>query len=375
MKKRYQFGYLFVKVAKGLALLLIFTGVGFCVVQYTQADAEASAAAYQPSAPLQRALEKVKEAVSATARIVSSFNADNQVTVGMPKIETPRFPALINSNPDFAVVSNVLTRVDQERQQLKQSLIVRFESSVRTIQEKLRAYTEHLESLPRPSPAAAKPTPVPTARPSRAPTQDQESLFSPSLSADEINKRSASLARVKDFLKVLETKAENPENQARLSEAANQLELLDKLLPAKLGAQSNPNSTADQGPVSEERRVFLAERVEGELEQLRDDVRQVMLTAWTLDDALEQATDLNSAEREKCRVSTLAQKGIWLSGVSKVLTALLATIVGSFLILVCADLIATFLDTAEHTGVVSELVNAVRGSVVIRRAKDEPPKI
>jgi hypothetical protein len=363
VKKQYFFGYLFVRTAKGLALLVMLIGIGFCLLQYSQAKAAASAVAYQPSPYLQRALAKLKDDFSAAEQIVSSFNADNQLTT--PKVQVPLFPAVIDSNANFARTGDALSKVDQERQQLKQSIVSRFETSVKSIEEKLRTYAAGLESLPSTTPDAVTRR-VSTATPLASPTPQQESLFSSKLSVDEVNKRSANLTRRKEFLKVLGTKAENADNRARLIEAVDQMDVLSKLLPEKFETSPaegpEPASTSSNEPRPDPaRKVFLSERIAAQLEQLRGEVGQIFLTSWTLDDTFEQAADLNSVERDKCRVSTLAQKGIWLSAVSRIITGLLAAVLGSFLILVCADLVRTLLDTANHTYVVADAINAIRG--------------
>jgi len=110
------------------------------------------------------------------------------------------------------------------------------------------------------------------------------------------------------------------------------------------------------------------------LEQIRGEVTEIFLTSWTLDDAFEQASDVRSIECNKCRMATLAQKGIWLSAVSRILIGLLAAALVSFLILVCADLVKTFLDTASHTGVVADAINALRGSVVTTKSQMRSPE-
>src|SRR5262249_45080702 len=161
----------------------------------------------------------------------------------------------------------------------------------------------------------------------------------------------------------------NPENRAQLTDAVAQLEALSKLLPEKLetSAAADSNSGAANDQQEQTRKVLPAARVAEQLEQIRGEVRQIFLTSWTLDDAFDQATDLNSAEREKCRVANLAQKGIWLSTTSRILVALLVSMLASFVILVSADLVKTFLDTASHTGVVADAINAMRGATIIAK--------
>jgi hypothetical protein len=363
VKNEYFFGYFFVRAAKGIALAVVIVGIGFCMLQYSRAKIAASSAAYQPSPFLQRALGKLKDAFSSTNQIVASFNTANRSAT--PKVQLARFPRVINFNADFSQVADELSRVDQERQQLKQSIVNRFETSVRSIEEKLRAYAAGLQSSSLPTPTASS-SPIARATPSPPPTSPPESLFSSKVGGSEVNQRSANLTQRKEFLKVLGTRAENPDNRARLNEAADQLELLTKLLPEKFEALATTQvelapTSSSESPTEQGRKVLLSERVAGQLEQLRREVRQMLLTSWTLDEAFEQAADLTSVERDKCRVATLAQKEIWLSAVSRIVIAWLAAVLASFLILVCADLVQTRLDTASNTGVMADAIKAIRG--------------
>jgi len=214
VKHQYFFGYLFVRSAKGLALLVTLIGIGFCVLQYSQANTAVSAVAYQPSTSLQRALGNLKDTFSATEQIVGAFDADNQIAT--PKIRPPHFPKIIESNADFAHVNDTLSRIDQDRQRLKQSVVSRFEAPARSIEAKLRAYAANREAKPSPTPVALA-NPAPTAKSFPSATQPERSLFSSKLGAGEVEKRRADIALRKEFLKVLGTKAENPENRLSLN--------------------------------------------------------------------------------------------------------------------------------------------------------------
>ena len=364
MKRQYFFGSLFVGGAKIFAILVMVAGIGFCQLQYSQAKTAAAAAMYKASSNLQQVLRKLQEVFSATEEIVDSFGKDNRSTA--LSVEQPHFPAIIDSDVDFARVGDELLRIDQDRQRLKQSLVSRFETSVGTIEEKLRAYAASLQPSRSPALPAASPSSAIASVLAESP-QAQNGLFS-TLDAGDVKKRNMSLAQRKEFLKFLESKSENADNRATLNEAANEVDQLSKLLPEKMetvdAAQLDDSALQSKEPPAEGgRKVMLSERVAGQLEQVRSDIKQALLTSWKLDDALDRATELTSVEREKCRVATLAQKGIWLSAGSKMLPGLLAAVLLSFLILVFADLVRTFLDTAAHTGTVADAVNALRGSV------------
>ena len=365
MKKQYFFAYLFVRAARGLALLVILIGVGFCVLRYYQASIAADAVAYQRSPHLQQALDRLKDAFFATEQIIESFNAGNQSTA--PNFQAPRFPRVIDSDDDLARIGAELSRIDRERQQLKESIVRRFETFVKSIEEKLHAYAAVLQSSPSPTPATAQNL-ISNATPTPTPKSREESLFSFQLGTSDANERSANLKERKEFLKVLAIRAENADNRVILGEAADQLERLAKLLPEKFdastAAQPNTGTASSKNPRAEqEGKLLLSERVAHQLEQLRGGVRQMLLTSWTLDDAFEQAADLNSAERDKYRAAILAQINIWLSAASRIVIGLLATGLVSLLIVVFGDLVQTQLDTATSSGAVADAINALRGSV------------
>ncbi len=365
MKKQYFFARLFVRAAKGLALLVILIGVGFCVLRYYQASIAAGAVAYQPSSHLQQALDRLKAAFLATEQIIDSFNAGNQSKT--PNFQAPRFPLVIDSDNDFARISAELSRVDHERQQLKESIVSRFENLVKSIEEKLHAYAAVLQSSPSPTPATDQNL-ISNATPTPSPTSREESLFLSQLGSSDANERSANLKERKEFLKVLAMRAENADNRVTLGEAADQLERLAKLLPEKFdvstAAQPDTATASSKDPRAEQHgKVLLSERVARQLEQLRGGVRQMLLTSWTLDDRFEQVANLGSAERDKYRAAILAQKSVWLSAASRIVIGLLATGLVSLLIVVFADLVQTQLDTATSSGTVADAVNALRGQV------------
>ena len=365
MKKQYFFARLFVRVAKGLALLVILIGVGFCVLRYYQASIAAGAVAYQPSSHLQQALDRLKAAFLATEQIIDSFNARNQSKT--PNFQAPHFPLVIDSDDDFARISAELSRVDHERQQLKESIVSRFENLVKSIEEKLHAYAAVLQSSPSPTPATDQNL-ISNATPTPSPTSREESLFLSQLGSSDANERSANLKERKEFLKVLAMRAENADNRVTLGEAADQLERLAKLLPerfnASTAAQPDTATASSKDPQAEQHgKVLPSERVARQLEQLRGGVRQMLLTSWTLDDRFEQVANLGSAERDKYRAAILAQKSVWLSAASRIVIGLLATGLVSLLIVVFADLVRTQLDTATSSGTVADAVNALRGQV------------
>ncbi len=362
MNRQYPFASLFVRTAKGLAISVALFGIGFCVLRYYQATIAASAAVYQPSPHLQQTLDKLKDSFLTAQQIIGAFNEADQSTT--PSIEPPRFPLVIDSADDFTRIATELSRLDQVRGQLKESIVSRLEERVKSIEEKLHAYAAVLQSSPSPTPASTQ-SAISNRASSSAPVAREESLFASQLGVPEVNARRADLNERKEFVKALAAKAENADNRVTLLGAADQLEQLAKLLPEKFDAATAAQpDTAPKGPHAEQAgNTLLSERVARQLEQLRGAVRQTLLTSWTVDDVFEQAANLSLTEREKYRAATLAQQGIWLSTTSRIVIVLLATGLVSLLILVFGDLVQTQLDTATNSSTVADAINSLRGSV------------
>ena len=365
MKRQYFYASLFVRVAKGLAVLTGLIGIGFCALRYYQASIAAGAVAYQPSPNLQQVFNRLKDAFLTAEQTANSFNGGNQSTA--PSVDAPHFPLVIDSTDDFNRVAAELARVDQARRQLKESIVNRFETLVKSIEERLHAYAAVLQSSPSPTPATSE-SPISSTSASPSPTAGEESLFSSQLATSEANERRADLNERREFLKALAGKAENGENRVILGEAADQLNQLAKLLPEKLDASTAPQSGATsiarkEPPTEQGVQVLPSERVAGQLEQLRGAVRRMLLTSWSLDDAFEQVVNANSVEQEKYRAATMAQKAIWLAATSRIIIGLLAVGLASLVIVVFADLVQTQLDTATNSSTVADAIDSMRGSV------------
>jgi hypothetical protein len=364
VKKQYQFARLFVSLAKGIALFVLFIGIGFCVLRYYRANIAADAVAYKPSPQLRQALDGLKDEFLSTEKTVESFTTGNESAT--PGVPGPQFPLVIESSDDFVRVSAQLSRVDQDRQQLKESVVSRFETLVKGIEEKLHAYAAALEPSPSPVTFPSHDVAVSVSPPPPA-AGPQESLFSANLNVSEVRERNASLKERKDFLKVLATKAENEQNRVILGDAAGQLERLAGLLPETFNgsvtsALDSASSSPKEPPAEDDSKVPPSERVARQLEQLRAGVRQVLLTSWSLDDAFERAATLVSAERDKAGAAALAQGRIWLSATSRIVIGLLAAGVAALLILVFGDLVQTQLDTATSSVTVADAINTLRRS-------------
>src|SRR5207253_4075521 len=113
---------------------------------------------------LEQTLDKLKDSFLIAQQIVDSFNERNQSMT--PVIEPLHFPLVIDSSDDLIKIGNELSRLDQVRGKLKESIVSRFEDRVKSIEDKLHAYAAVLQSAPIPFPTQ---NPISNPAPSPAP--------------------------------------------------------------------------------------------------------------------------------------------------------------------------------------------------------------
>lgn len=354
--KKYFFGYLFVRIAKLLAIIAVIAGVGFALLEYSQASVASASRAYQPSDVLRLDLDHLKHVLSKTQELVSSFNRSNKSS--SPQVTRAGFPAVVGSNRGFDRLDTALSSLDQERRQLKQSIVNRFDTLTSEIQQKLRSHAAALQPTPPPVPPPLPPASQ-TPAPQTTVVHQQTSVFSRGISSAEIDARRSKLIDSREFLKVLENKAENPENKSKLAESADQLDALARFLVSPereeptpvMQSQSVPSAALPQA--EQVHRVVTAETIADQLERLRETVRNALTNSWALDDAFDEAVSVAKTEKQLCHVASLEQERIWLSAAGQIGTSLLAAVLLAFLILVFADLTQTLLDTATNTGMIA----------------------
>lgn len=354
--KKYLFGYLFVRIAKLLAVLTLLAGVGYALFRLEQASLAAQSASYQPSQSLRESLARLADTLTEARGLVSTFcEANGGVAPTLPPVD---FSGVCRDNDDFARLANELGQADQSRHQLKETLVTRFETLVTGIEGKLRAHAAEMAPVAPPPVAAAGAIPAPTPRPTPVPPSEVETLYGNGMDGYEVQQKTSVLNRGKELLKVLETAAENPDNRRSLTDSVAQLDALSHLLPTPVERLVMPDQPIQPERVAATpaapRRELNAEKVADQLARLRGSVRQTLLSAWTLDTAYMQASALAAEEGGRCRLATLTVKGIWVAAFGQLGLALLVAIFVAFLVLVLADFMQTLLDTATNTGVMAQ---------------------
>ncbi|MEO6870746.1 MAG: hypothetical protein ABI233_00830 [Chthoniobacterales bacterium] len=326
----------------------------------------ADSVSYRSSDFLQSQLARLTSVTQSTEKIIRDFAGPT----ALGAMKYPTFTRDASSISGFDSLKAQLAQLDQDRQQMKETVISRFDDMVSAIEAKLRqraAALANAEATPAVTSTAPAATPEPAFTPSQV-ANERTTLYIESLPGPEIERRKASLEKAKQLLIVLQTGAENPQNRRTLTDAEAQLEQLESLLPpvpepvqATTPAPTGPTPSTNAQPTPPPK-TFNAEKVANELRANRFQVRAAISSAWELDEAFAQASESVSVESGKCRAASLAVKGIWLSFFGQVGLAVLATLLVAFLILVFADLTQTLLDTATNTGITAETVQRTDSS-------------
>ncbi len=342
---RYFFGHLFVRFAKVIAVLVLVGGCCGAGIGYMQATMEATSIRYEPGRMLGTKLFALSEEWDRAQRFVVVF--PGRETVVGAKFEIPKTP---DTSGELGVVAQQLARIQQERDQLKYVLVNQFDSSTEEIERKLRAHAATLkgQTARNPRPAAAK-AEVSDATKATGP----ESLFVP-LDRTEIASRHDVFDRGVDFLSVLKSSTENPENAKILSQAVDELKLLETLLPAGLDVSVTPTAGKENSEATPASGVQVnADRVADLLRRVRASVHAALLTEWAVDRALDEAISEVDHERLRCVGAERNLKRLWLTVGSAMGLVLVASIFTSFIILVMADLTQAFLDAAINSAIVA----------------------
>lgn len=139
--KKYFFGYLFVRIAKLLAVIIVVIGIAYGILQFAQTAMAAESVRYKPDPIFRQQLEQLLARSSEAQQLVFQFTgAKSQVNVG-------HLPSEITSMSDFERVRDLLETVDRERQILKQSVVAQFERLIDELQKKLLAYAASLSPV------------------------------------------------------------------------------------------------------------------------------------------------------------------------------------------------------------------------------------
>lgn len=351
----YRFGYLFVRLAKILAVVLFVAGLLAASLRYVQGSLDARARKYAQSKTLEADLSHLDREYE---RLQTIMARSLHRTVAPLEVRTvARAPG---KTAEFAVLSKRFAEISRTRDDIKDSLIATFESAIEAIEQKLQAHAAELRG------EETKKADAPAGSP-----DDKKSLNTPEtvfvdLGGSELGKRIDALGRSREFITKLKGSVEKPENAALLITALQELDELGRLLPSSL--EIAPPAPTEEKPADAEKPKgpppqLTAERVANQLRQVRALVRASVLTDWSIDQTLVRVAEESEVERQRCAESEQALQRLWLETWIWVCAILLGATLTAFLVLVMADLVRSFLDSAAHN---AKIAAAFEGAKIAR---------
>lgn len=276
------------RFAKTLGLLCLIAGFGVAGYLYQQQAPLVEAVRYRPSTLLTERLDKLAELFSRSHRLVTDFKGTETPGLSFE----PKFLATYTKSEDFPALRQQLNQIGTSKEAMKSFVVNRLEAILTDIQRQLLAHAAQLT----PPPSASNPQPQPTPPPE--PFVEQiEGLYAKELSNSELDSRRSSLENARQYLAVLESSAENPENKKKLEDSMAEIERLGKLLPESAPPPPSSPTTPTVPFKFEPKEPLNAEKVASRIAQIRNSVRQAVLSSWALDEAYDRA--LETAEREQ----------------------------------------------------------------------------
>jgi hypothetical protein len=357
--KKYLFGYLFVRLAKVLAIVLLLAAISWAVKYYLEASLQAQQVRYRPSVELK---QRVRDLQSEWSHCQAQVNELNGIPENSTAAIAPSFPERLETQDDLNELMSKINALGVGRDALKGIVVGKLEGFLSQIEGKLRSYAAQIagenkalaplpksgvQSAPSPAPATLVQTVEPASLYERMPEREVES-------------RLKELGQVREFLEALLVDAENPESRTAIGGSVAELAELEKLLPVQLvEIAPAPVSTlpAQRAALIEKPPLappLRAQKAADRIYKCRMVVRESLLTSWKLDKILDEAEGLAVQENTRCQSAALALRGIWMSAGFRMGTAMAAGILAAFLVMVFADLLQTFFDTATNTGILVE---------------------
>ena len=278
------------RFAKTFGCMFIIAGLGVAAWFFQQMAPMINAVRYRESDLLSERLSRLKSQHEESQRLVMQFKGTAEFPPDYSAATfKPQFPSRAATEADFQETRRQLVQVSAGRDAMKRFVVARFDVLISEIQQKLLAHAASLAPAPPPAPTPqTNPTPAPV------PSAEFDGLYNTALMSSTITTRKSSLDDAKQFLGVLQSSAEIPENKKKLDDSIAEVDALAKLLPTPV--EPSPAALFSQS-TSESREPLNAEKVAARLAQMRESVRQAVLSSWALDEAYDKALEALEAQQ------------------------------------------------------------------------------
>ena len=360
-KSRYTFGYLFVRFSKMLAALMFLAAVGGSVYLWFDYLARVENLAYQPTGSLQVHCTHLQEELEFAKKEVSRIGSVEDLSV-------LKFSSECSTAAEFALLLGQLKAAQERESILKERLMAGFVSRVEALRAIIKTTISSIEASRAASrvqsPASTTTTTTVTvpASPLKPVMAGQRTVFE-SLESRKLDEMTGMMNRVGDFFDRLASDAEREENKRRIEDAHASLNDLIAWLPRKASLASQPQAplqlvpakppTSDTSPAPDP--LVEAQKNYENLGSAIEVVRAQVTRDWRLDRVLLETMHAAEEESAKCRASEGQIKVLRLEFLGKAGATLGLGLAVAFLILVFADLLQSFFDTASNSAALVEL--------------------
>ncbi|MBL9117807.1 MAG: hypothetical protein JNJ83_22555 [Verrucomicrobiaceae bacterium] len=355
--RKYVFGYLFVKFAKLLAILTtIATTVYIAIVTggYRVAN---RAAAYEQDAGLKLTLDRLGEEVDFAIKEVGRIAPVSDLKA-LPKSTIP------SRLSEFEAVAKALDGAEAQRIELKKRLMFSVDAGIKALQTKIGETVREIEKVRQTMdvPPASNQDPQPDNKPTTGQVAARSALDMPARSifgtgvSNTLRTAHNSLSDAEGFFTKLAESAEKEENKKLIKSVLDDLTKLKGWLPAL--PEPKPAEQLNVQPLQQPLReaqvqspeldpLETAVRTHRALAQALQEIHDTVTQNWTLDRSIVEAVGVMQRERDQCRAAEATQDVLRTAWITKTFLTILAGVAIAFMILVFADFIQSFFDTAS----------------------------
>jgi|GEM_PF-5838600 len=348
---KYFFGYYFVRLAKVIGILAILATLSYIGIT-TNTYLEASKGAqYGRDEDLRQSLSRANEELQYAKKEVGRIT----LTTDLPDLTLPALPRTME---EFEPVAAFVQQADAQRQTLKQRLLAKLESSITTLQGKIAETIRSIERTRRDMESQPPPT-APTTPTALAPAAPTSALDGPARTMFGVGNTDSlhrTLQNAHDFFSNLAEKAEKEENKTLLKSTIDEIGKLKNWIPeppkpmVQPRLVSSPSGVTTPQPAPEVDPLETALATHQSLERMLIELRSTINENWILDGILGRTATTLETERDQCRIAETLQRTLRSAWLTDSFLALLAGIAAVFMILVFADFIQSFFDTASSAG-------------------------
>jgi hypothetical protein len=350
IQNTYFFGYLFVRFAKVLALLVLVGGAIATSAWTYNYFAAVRGIKYDKDIILERKLDRLENTVGFATREVGRLTSVTDLTPIL-------LPGAPSNSASFEIVTASLVAVNQRRDDLKNRLITDLETKAAKLESEL------VKILERGNSASSAETSTPTYRAAASiSSAGYQTVFGDSAAFDPGSARSA-LSQIGNFYLGLERNAEKIENRKLLHDTYEEIEKLLNWLPIEIersvGSRQAQIPSADSAPA-----INPFVKAQANLNLIRQSVQEVrhnVTQEWELDQCLDETAAILEVQRGLYRGSIAAKDALRTAWISDAGKTIFVTLLLAFVVLVGADWLQSFFDTASRAGQIQRLLERMTG--------------